>query len=112
MSEEVSLPIASTSKRLGAFVIDDMVISIFLMIIFYDQFSGLFSHTSVIDDGVIDALNGFFAQNIFVIFSIKILYHTLFIWQNGMTFGKYLMKIKVVDLETKTLPTLPKAFIR
>ncbi|MEY3090632.1 MAG: hypothetical protein RL113_948 [Pseudomonadota bacterium] len=112
MPEKISLPIANTSKRISAFVIDDMVISVFLMVIFFDQLSALFSNISVLDEETVATLNYFFAENIGVIFTIKILYHTLFVWQNGMTLGKYLMKIKVIDLETKSHPSLPKAFLR
>ena len=40
------------------------------------------------------------------------LYHTVFVWQNGMTLGKYLMKIQVVEIETSMKPTFAKAFLR
>jgi uncharacterized RDD family membrane protein YckC len=43
---------------------------------------------------------------------LKVLYHTFFIWQNGMTLGKYFMKIKVVNMNTEETLTLPKALLR
>jgi uncharacterized RDD family membrane protein YckC len=51
-------------------------------------------------------------ENFLVIVTIKILYHTLFVWQNGMTLGKYLMKIKVVVRQTGEIPPLHIALAR
>ena len=112
MSESVSLPIASNQKRITAFVIDDIVISVFFIIIFYDQFAGVFSNITVVDEAALETINLFIAENILVVFAIKLLYHTVLVWQSGMTLGKYLMKIKVIDLETGTIPNFQKAFLR
>lgn len=112
MHEPASLSIASTQKRIASFVIDDIVISVFIFIIFYDQFSEVFSNIMVVDQAAIEGINAFISQNIMVIFAVKIIYHTVLVWQNGMTLGKYLMKIRVIDLETGRVPNLPKAFLR
>jgi len=112
MSESLSLPIASSQKRIASFVIDDIVITLFFIIIFYDQFSAVFSNITVVDEAALESVNAFIAQNILVVLSIKLIYHTVFVWQNGMTLGKYLMKIKVIDLETGNTPNFQKAFLR
>ncbi len=112
MSEPFSLPIASIQKRITSFVIDDMVITLFFIIIFYDQFSAVFSNITVVDEAALETVNAFIAQNLLVVLSIKLIYHTVLVWQNGMTLGKYLMKIKVVDLETGSTPSFQKAFLR
>lgn len=112
MSEPFSLPIASIQKRITSFVIDDMVITLFFIIIFYDQFSAVFSNITVVDEAALETVNAFIAQNLLVVLSIKLIYHTVLVWQNGMTLGKYLMKIKVVDLETGNTPSFQKAFLR
>lgn len=112
MHEPASMPIASIQKRIASFVIDDLVISLFIFIIFYNQFSEVFSHITVVDQAAIETINAFIAQNIVVIFAVKIIYHTVLVWQNGMTLGKYLMKIKVVELETGNVPGFSKAFLR
>lgn len=112
MHEPASLSIATIQKRIASFVIDDIVISVFIFIIFYNQFSEVFSNITVVDQAAIEGINAFIAQNIMVIFAVKVIYHTVLIWQNGMTLGKYLMKIKVVDMETGRVPTLAKAFLR
>ena len=112
MSDSLSLPIASIQKRITSFVIDDLVITLFFVIIFYDQFSAVLSNITVVDEAALETVNAFIAQNLLVVLSIKIIYHTVLVWQNGMTLGKYLMKIKVIDLETGNTPSLQKAFLR
>jgi len=112
MSESLSLSIASIQKRIIAFVIDDIVISVFFVIIFYSQFSAVFSNITVVDEAALESVNAFISQNILIVLSIKLIYHTVLVWQNGMTVGKYLMKIKVIDLETGNTPGFQKAFLR
>jgi len=99
-------PIASIQKRMLAFVIDDLVIAFLLLAIFYKQLVEIASPLS----GEItaesmeifqNAMQQFSVNNLLLIFAIKVLYHTIFIWQNGMTLGKYFMKIRVVPLETE-----------
>jgi uncharacterized RDD family membrane protein YckC len=112
MSDSLSLSIASKQKRITAFVIDDIVISVFFIIIFYSQFADVFSNITVVDEMALARINLFIAENILVVFAIKVIYHTVFVWQNGMTLGKYLMKIKVIDLETGEIPSFQKALLR
>jgi len=57
-------------------------------------------------------MNIFSANNLIFILALKVMYHTFFVWQNGMTLGKYLTKIKVVEIDTMQKPTLIKAFLR
>jgi len=112
MDESMSLPIASSQKRIAAFVIDDIIVSLFFMIIFYTQLTELFSNISVIDETALESINIFISQNILVVLSIKLIYHTVLVWQNGMTLGKYLMKIKVIELETGYTPNFQRSFLR
>jgi len=115
------LPIASTQKRMFAFVIDDLVIAFLLLVIFYEQLMQVASHlsgtmTPESIEAFQDAMQQFSVNNLLLIFSLKVLYHTVFIWQNGMTLGKYMMKIKVVSLdreeEVQENITFYKAFLR
>ena len=117
MSESTSLPIASTKKRVSAFVIDDLVIALLLLVIFYDQLMVIASHLpTVITPESIEVfkeeMNQFSVNNLLLIISLKVLYHTFFVWQNGMTLGKYFMKVKVVEFDTSRHPTLSKALLR
>ena len=117
MAELTSLPIASVQKRISAFVIDDIMVALFFLIIFYDQLLVIVSHTS----GMMSAeeitliqaqLRQFSVDNLLVMLSVKVLYHTVPVWQNGMTLGKYIMKIRVIDLKMGDRPSLIQAFLR
>ncbi len=119
MTEENALPIASMQKRMASFVVDDIIISLFLLIIFYDQLSAItMTATSAseltpeISENIVALMNNFVSENIVIFLSIKVIYHTVLVWQNGMTIGKYLVKIKVISLQTKNRPTFQQAFFR
>lgn len=93
-------------------MIDDIAISMLFFIVFYNQFSELFSSITVLDEATLLTINMFISQNIVIVFLMKLLYHTIFVWQNGMTLGKYMMKIKVIDLQTGDTPNFQKALLR
>ena len=112
MTESYSSFIASNQKRIAAFVIDDLVISMFFFLIFYEQFSAVLTNISVMDETAVATINTFIAQNLLVVLAIKLIYHTVFVWQNGMTLGKYFMKIRVIDTQTGRTPGFSKAFLR
>jgi uncharacterized RDD family membrane protein YckC len=95
--------IASTKKRLGAFVIDDIIVSIFLLVIFYSQLVEL-------KDPM--AISLFLQRNFLVFVMLKIIYQTFFVWQGGMTPGKILMKIRVVEYDGGYIPSLWTALLR
>ena len=117
MAESISLPIANLKKRISAFVIDDIMVALFFLIIFYDQLLVIASQTSGMmtaeEITLIQAqLRQFSVDNLLVMLSIKVLYHTVPVWQNGMTLGKYIMKIRVINLKTGDRPSLVQAFLR
>ena len=97
--EQIAIP----KKRVGAFIIDDLAVSFLFMVIFWSQISSL---------RTIEEINLFLAENFLIIMLIKLLYHTFFVWQSGMTLGKYAMKIKVVVLQTGLTPPLHTAVAR
>jgi len=115
MEENMALPIASMQKRMLSFVIDDIVISLFFLIIFYDQLLSLLSSSTELDqisEVSMEMMNGFIAENIMIVLGIKLLYHTILIWQNGMTIGKYVAKIRVISLNSEARPSFQQAFLR
>ncbi len=97
------LEIVPARKRVGAFIIDDFVVSFLFIAIFWEQLSMLSG---------IEEINQFLTDNFFIIISIKVFYHTLFVWQNGMTLGKYLLKMRVVLLSTAHTPPLNNSLLR
>ncbi len=119
MTKENALPIASMQKRMASFVIDDIIISLFFLIIFYDQLAGIAAAagaagemSQAVSEASISMMNDFVAQNLVVFLSIKVIYHTVLVWQNGMTIGKYLVKIKVISVNTQQRPNFQQAFLR
>jgi uncharacterized RDD family membrane protein YckC len=118
--------IASRQKRVLAFMIDDFVIVFLLLAIFYEQLieiSSILSAEATAESVELfqNAMQQFSVDNLLFILMIKLLYHTLFIWQNGMTLGKYFMNIRVVssELQERDMPknlsfysALLRAFLR
>ena len=95
--------LAPISKRILSFVIDDLTVSFLFVVIFLDRISEL---------GTPESVQSFMQSNLWVLIAIKILYHTFFIGYNGMTLGKYLVKIRAVDSESGELIGYPRAFLR
>ncbi|SFV65657.1 hypothetical protein MNB_SV-12-221 [hydrothermal vent metagenome] len=96
--------IATKGKRSVAFLIDSFVITLFLIAIYTKQW--------------IVAVNSedftiFFTNDKFLVISLLgFIYHALFVWQNGMTLGKMLMKIRVIEIDTASTPSLTTALLR
>jgi len=115
--ETESFSIATTQKRMVSFMIDDFVVALLLFSIFYTPLMEMVSHLPVIMkiedlEKFKQEINHFASVNLPFILLLKILYHTFFVWQNGTTLGKYIMKIKVVELDTANTPSLQKALLR
>ncbi|HIP28506.1 MAG TPA: RDD family protein [Sulfurovum sp.] len=112
-------PVASTQKRMLSFVIDDLMIAFLLLAIYYEQLieiASTLSGTMTAESMELfqNAMQQFFVNNLLFILTLRVLYHTIFIWQNGMTLGKYFMKIRVISLKTDTQQnlTFSKSFLR
>ena len=101
--EREGLRLTSISKRSFAFLIDDLIVSLLVFIIFYDSIA-----LSKNVEEVILLINSAFLY----IISIKILYHTFFVWQYGATMGKMLFKMQVIDEKTFLKPDFSHSFLR
>lgn len=118
MNKVDNMPIASMQKRISAFVLDDIIVAVLLFVIFYDQIMLLVSSVpTVITAESIETFQNqmqhFNSNNLFLIFSLKVLYHAFLIWQNnGMTIGKYIMKIRVIAIGKEENLTFFKALLR
>ena len=93
--------IASIGRRTWAAFIDSLVVSAFVFILYYDPLVAL---TNLAADATtpekqalfLQAFQGFQSQTLPYIFVLYVLYHTLLVWQSGMTLGKYFAHIRVV----------------
>ena len=97
------LKVASIKKRVLAFMIDDLLISLIAIGIF----SGTISNLETTEEMIL-AINNF----IFEILLIKLIYHTFFMWYYGATLGKRFMKLYVINIDTFSRPTLQECFFR
>lgn len=95
--------LAPLNKRILSFVVDDLTVSLLFVIIFMDRIGSL---------GTPESVQLFMQANLWVLVLLKILYHTFFIGYNGMTLGKYLVKIRAVDIQSGELIGYPRAFLR
>ena len=105
--ERENISLASIKKRAFAYTIDEILISVLFMIIYFGQIPKDASYTETIN-----LLNGLFSY----IILLKIIYQAFFVWAYGATPGKMLMKIRVIstiDLDNPNiLYSLNRALIR
>ncbi len=91
------LTLASISKRSLAFFIDEMLLSLLLIIALWDSFSGAKDINELIY-----VTNSFLLEYMF----LKIIYQAFFTMQYGASIGKLLLKIKVIDIKTLSNPNV------
>lgn len=97
------LSLASIRQRAAAFGIDEVLLSVLLMIILWDSMSKAQTLESMIS-----LTNSFLLEYM----SIKIIYQTFFTMQYGGTIGKIIMKIRVIEIATLSNPSFLSAFNR
>lgn len=97
------LRLGALYKRVIAFFIDEVIISILFYIIYANSFNR--ATTSAM---LIELINMLFLQVIL----LKVIYHTFFVWMYGATPGKMLLKIKIVSIDGFDKPNLMNSFIR
>jgi uncharacterized RDD family membrane protein YckC len=110
-------PLASLGRRTAAAAIDSLVLSGLVFVLFYDALKVLseqmqFATTPEEMEQLFLALQTFNHQSLPYIFVIYLAYHTLLVWQSGMTVGKYAVKIRVVHAEDGARVDLIHAFVR
>jgi uncharacterized RDD family membrane protein YckC len=96
--------VADIKKRMLAFLLDDLLITLVVFATFYDTLFG----------SNLSASEWIMATNSIVleVVIIKLMYHTFFTWYYGATIGKYIMKIRVVEVDTLDNPNLLIALTR
>lgn len=97
------LQIASLKARSAAFAIDEILISILLFIVLWDNIS-----QAKTVESIIELTNHFLLE----FMAIKIIYQTFFTMQYGGTLGKIAMKIRVIEVKTLSNPGFFSAFNR
>lgn len=97
------IELADIKKRAVAFFIDELLLSMILMIVLWDAFS-----QATTMEEIIALTNNFVLEYM----AMKIIYQTFFVMQYGATLGKIAMKIQVLEIRTLSYPSLLAAFNR
>jgi len=97
------LKLATVQKRAIAFTIDEILLSLLLIVAMWDSFSGVETTQEMI------LLTNYY---LFEYMLIKILYQTFFVMQYGATLGKLVMNIRVIDAVTLDNPSFSAALNR
>ena len=99
--EEMSL--ASTSKRATAFFIDELLLSLILVVALWDSFASAKDTQEMIE-----------VTNMFVLefLLMKIIYQAFFVMQYGASVGKLVMKIQVIEIASVQRPNVLVALNR
>ncbi|MFK5938096.1 MAG: RDD family protein [Sulfurimonas sp.] len=92
-----NLTLASISKRATAFVIDELLLSLLVIIALWDKFENATDMQELIY-----VTNSFVFEYMF----LKIIYQAFFVMQYGASIGKLIMKIKVIEIHTLSNPNV------
>ena len=100
-----NLQLASMRSRALGYVIDDFLVTIIIMMIFWEDI------ISVSQD--MDALMYLLkAELAFPLIMLKIIYQTFFVWYYGATVGKIIVKIRVIDANEWGRVSMFSSFLR
>ncbi len=102
--DKEGLQIAPDSKRILAFVIDDIIIAMLLFIAFFDKFVTL--------NGDMEAIMNLSSSFAIYIVVLKLIYQTIFTAIYGGSIGKIICKIKIIKIDTLNKPNIAESFLR
>jgi uncharacterized RDD family membrane protein YckC len=100
-----NLQLASMRSRALAYVIDDLLMTLIIVLIFWESISAL-SHDM---DAMTHLLQ---AELVTPLIILKVVYHTFFVWYFGATIGKIVAKIRVIDANEWGRVSMFSSFLR
>jgi len=100
-----NLQLASMRSRAFAYVIDDLIVTVIIMIIFWDNIVALGDDM----DGLMYLMK---TDLVLPLIVLKIVYQTFFVWYYGATVGKITAKIRIIDANSWGQVSLFSAFLR
>lgn len=98
------LKVASDSKRILAFWIDEIIISVIVFMGLYEQITAL--------QGDMEKVRELLSNAFLFIAILQIAYHSVFTAIYGASVGKMLCKIKVIKIDTLDKPRIFEAILR
>lgn len=84
------LQLASMRSRAFAFVIDDIIVSLLVMFAYWDVIVAASNNSE-------ELIYLMQATLVVPLMALKVAYHTFFVWYDGQTIGKRIVKIRVID---------------
>ena len=99
-----NLELASMPSRIIAFIIDDLLISLVFVLLFWDQITSS-------DDQMRNMLI-IISEHVIQVLLLKFIYQGFFVWYYGATIGKIVTKIRVIDYNNLGKVTLTSSLIR
>jgi uncharacterized RDD family membrane protein YckC len=100
-----NLQLASMRSRVFAYVIDDLLVTVIVMIIFW-------KNIVVLSDDM-EAMMFFIKTDLVMpLIVLKVVYHTFFVWYYGATIGKIIAKIRIIDSTSWGRVSFFSAFLR
>ena len=100
-----NLQLASMRSRAFAYVIDDLLLTFLIMVIFWDNIMAV-SHD-------MEAMMNFIKIELVTpLIFLKVAYQTFFVWYYGATVGKIIAKIRVIDADSWNRVSIFSAFLR
>ena len=98
------IEVAPLSKRLIAFLIDELLMSLVWIAIYWENIA------EVADDK--EAVLEILSASFLVVCVIKILYQWLFVMYYGATIGKIVVRIRVIEVELLDNPNAMQSLVR
>jgi uncharacterized RDD family membrane protein YckC len=100
-----NLQLASMRSRALAYIIDDLLVTLIIIMIFWESIYAISADT----DAMMYLLK---AELVTPLIILKIIYHTFFVWYFGATIGKIVAKIRVIDANEWGRVSIFSSFLR
>lgn len=99
-----NLELASMRSRIKSFIVDDILITLLVVVMFWDNV--------VAASGDMVQIMMIINHAVWEVMLIKFVYQTFFIWYYGATLGKIFAKIRVIDYDNYGRVTFLNAMVR
>ena len=88
-----NLQLASMRSRALAYIIDDFLMTLLIMMIFWESIIAVSNDT----DAMMQLMK---VELVMPLIILKIVYQTFFVWYYGATIGKIIVKIRIIDADS------------
>ncbi len=100
-----NLQLASMRSRALAYIIDDFLMTLLIMMIFWESIIAVSSDA----DAMMQLMK---VELVMPLIILKIVYQTFFVWYYGATIGKIIVKIRIIDADSWGKISMFSSFLR